>query len=77
MIYYNSDFNSLPDALQLRPLLSSIQNKVPVRHLMPTERVVEDESKYILTHLSNGCFSLKPNITHQGVLFYGKGDYDK
>lgn len=77
MIYYNSDFNSLPDALQLRPLLSSIQNKVPVRHLMPTERVVEDESKYILTHLSNGCFSLKPNITHQGVLFYGNCDYEQ
>lgn len=76
MIYYNSNLNSLPDALQLRTLLTSIQNRMPVQHLMPTERVMDDESKYILTHLSNGCFSLKPNITHQGVLYYGNSNFE-
>ena len=31
-------------------------------------------NKYLLTHLANGRFVIKPNITQQGVLYYGNSN---
>ena len=71
MIYKRDKYDELPDAFQVRSLLKKIQDITPVKHLMPTERVVDGEDKYLLTHLANGRFVIKPNITKQGVLYYG------
>lgn len=80
MIYHNKDKNILPDAIQVRTLLNKMQDQTPVKHLMPTERVVDGDNKYFLTHLANGRFIIKPNITQQGLLYYGNSngeDYKK
>lgn len=77
MIYKRDKYDELPDAFQVRSLLKKIQDITPVKHLMPTERVVDGEDKYLLTHLANGRFVIKPNITKQGVLYYGNYNGDK
>ena len=72
MIYKNTDSQKLPDALELRRVLNIFQDRFPVKHLMPSESIVDGaEDKYLLTQLSDGMTVLKPNITHQGLLFYG------
>lgn len=76
-IYVNDNLDKLPNAWQLRQLLKKFQKDFPVLHMMPLDRVVDDVDKYILTRLVNGRFSIKPNITHQGLLYYGNCDYDK
>ena len=74
MIYHNKDINILPDAIQVRTLLNKMQDQTPVKHLMPTECVVDGDNKYLLTHLANGRFVIEPNITQQGVLYYGNSN---
>ena len=74
MIYHNKDIKILPDAIQVRTLLNKMQDQTPVKHLMPTERVVDGDNKYFLTHLANGRFIIKSNITQQGVLYYGNSN---
>lgn len=59
MIYKRDKYDELPDAFQVRSLLKKIQDITPVKHLMPTERVVDGEDKYLLTHLANGRFDEK------------------
>ena len=77
MIYKNTDFNKLPDALELRRILNIFQDRFPVKHLMPSESIVDGaEDKYLLTQLSDGMTVLKPNITHQGLLFYGNSEFN-
>ena len=77
MIYQNTDFNKLPDALELRRILNIFQDRFPVKHLMPSESIVDGaEDKYLLTQLSDGMTVLKPNITHQGLLFYGNSEFN-
>lgn len=68
---YKSELDKLPDAFQVRALLKKIQDAAPVRHLLPTEHVIDGEDTYILTRLTNGQYVVKPNITKQGVLYYG------
>lgn len=76
MIFQNTDKDKLPDSKEIGRVLAMMQDKIPVRHMMPFERMVGDEDAYILTRLSNGRFSIKPNITHQGMLYYGNCDFE-
>lgn len=76
MIFQNSNKDKLPDSKEMGRILTMMQNKMPVQHLMPFECIVGDEDVYILTRLSNGRFSIKPNITHQGLLYYGNSNFD-
>lgn len=77
MIYQNTDLDKLPDALELRRILNIFQDRFPVKHLMPSESIVDGaEDKYLLTQLSDGMTVLKPNITHQGLLFYGNSEFN-
>lgn len=76
MIFQNSDKEKLPDSKEMGRILSMMQDKVPVQHLMPFEKMIGDEDAYILTRLSNGRFSIKPNITRQGLLYYGNCDFN-
>lgn len=76
MIFQNSDINSLPDSKAIGKMLAMLQSEMPVRHMMPLDRVVADEDDYILTRLASGRFSIKPNITHQGLLYYGNCDFE-
>ena len=69
MIYDND--NTYPNASQIPSLLKKIQDQTSVLHLMPTEHVVDGDDKYLLSHLANGRFVIKPNITQQGFLYYG------
>ena len=75
MIFENQDKEKLPDSKEMGRILAMMQDELPVQHLMPFERMVGDEDAYILTRLSNGRFSIKPNITHQGLLYYGNCDF--
>lgn len=78
MIFQNSNStDNLPDSKDIGKMLAMLQNKMPVRHLMPLDRIVSDEDEYILKRLASGRFSIKPNITHQGLLYYGNCDFDK
>ena len=76
MIFQNSNKDKLPDSKEMGRILTMMQNKMPVQHLMPFERIVGNEGDYILTRLSNGRFSIKPNITHQGLLYYGNSNFN-
>ena len=76
MIFKNGDHSKLPDSKEIGRVLSMLQSQAPVQHLMPLDRVVDDDEAYILTRLSNGRCSIKPNITHQGLLYYGNSNYD-
>ena len=69
MIYDND--KTYPNASQIPYLLKKIQDQTSVLHLMPTEHVVDGDDKYLLSHLANGRFVIKPNITQQGFLYYG------
>ena len=71
MIFQNNDIKKLPDSKEMGRILAMMQDSIPVEHLMPFERMIGDEDAYILTRLSNGRFSIKPHITHQGLLYYG------
>lgn len=77
MIFQNPNIDNLPDSKAMGKMLAMLQNKMPVRHLMPLDRIVSDDDGYILKRLASGRFSIKPNITHQGLLYYGNSDFDK
>lgn len=77
MIFQNPNKDNLPDSKAMGKMLAMLQNKMPVRHLMPLDRIVSDDDGYILKRLASGRFSIKPNITHQGLLYYGNCDFDK
>lgn len=74
MIYKNE--NQYPKASQIASILKKMQANISVLHLTPTEHVVDGEDKYLLSHLANGRFVIKPNITKQGFLYYGNCKYD-
>lgn len=76
MIFKNDSTDRLPDSKDMRYFLAMVQSRIPVQHIMPFERIVGDSEAYVLTRLSNGRFSIKPNITHQGVLYYGNCNFD-
>lgn len=76
MIFQNNDIKKLPDSKEMGRILAMMQDSIPVEHLMPFERMIGDEDAYILTRLSNGRFSIKPNITHQGLLYYGNSNFE-
>lgn len=63
MIYKNE--NLYPKASQIASILKKMQANISVLHLTPTEHVVDGEDKYLLSHLANGRFVIKPNITKQ------------
>ena len=76
MIFQNPELEKLPDSKVMGRILAMMQDKVSVQHLMPFEKMVADEDTYILTRLSNGRFSIKPNITRQGLLYYGNSNFE-
>lgn len=76
MIFENDDIYKLPKAKEMGRFLAMMQRQIPVQHIMPMERIVSDKEAYVLTKLSNGRYSIKPNITHQGLLYYGNCDFE-
>ena len=76
MIFENDDKGKLPDGKEMGRFLAMMQRQIPVQHIMPMERIVSNEDAYVLTKLSNGRYSIKPNITHQGLLYYGNCDFE-
>lgn len=75
MVYNNANQNDLPDIVQLRDWLMGVLQKFPVIHRKPYEKEVLDDRKYIVTPLVSGRYSLKPNITRQGLLFHGSNRF--
>lgn len=68
MLLYPSDATNINSLLQM---LRDASARIPVRHLSPVESMVDSHEEYIANRLASGRISLKPNITHQGVLFRG------
>ena len=58
-------------------ILSEASKRMPVLHLSPLDSIVDTKEKYIMTRLMSGRYSLKPNITQQGMLFRGDSAYHK
>lgn len=77
MIYTKEEYQSqkLPSARSMIKIQNSVLRKMPVVHLMPNEKVVNDDNTYFLKRLANGDYCVKPNITRQGMLFHGVSDY--
>jgi len=64
----------LPDSIRINDLLRMLKEvsaHIPVRHLSPIDSMVDGKEEYVLTRLASGRYSLKPNITRQGLLFRG------
>lgn len=68
MLLYPSDTTNIDSLLRM---LRDASARIPVRHLSPVESMVDSHEEYIANRLASGRISLKPNITHQGVLFRG------
>lgn len=68
MLLYPSDVTNINSLLQM---LRDASARIPVRHLSPVDSMVDSHEEYIANRLASGRVSLKPNITHQGVLFRG------
>lgn len=75
MVYNNTNLSDLPNIVQLRDMLLRALDKFPVIHRKPYEREVLSNRKYIVTPLVSGRYSLKPNITRQGLLFHGSNRF--
>lgn len=69
---YTNDKSKLPNADEVKEILLGALKRMPVVHLMPFDQRVEDASKFIVTRTNSGRYSLKPNITQQGLLFRGE-----
>lgn len=68
----------LPDSIRINDLLQMLKDvsaHIPVRHLSPIDSMVDSKEEYVLTRLASGRFSLKPNITRQGLLFRGDSGF--
>lgn len=52
-------------------MLRNAMERIPVRHLSPVDSMVDSKANYVLTRLASGRYSIKPNITRQGLLFRG------
>lgn len=78
MLFTNNDKNRLPNIVELRYMLLEEIQKFPVLHRKPFEQEQLDRDKFVVTPLASRRFSLKPNITQQGVLFHGSHQlYDR
>lgn len=71
MLLYPHDTANIDNLLQM---LKDASARIPVRHLSPVDSMVDSHEEYIATRLASGRISLKPNSTHQGVLFRGDSD---
>lgn len=61
----------MPDAEGLRHYINSAMRRLPISHLMPFDIPVGTEHPYLITRLASGRYAIKPNITHQSLLFVG------
>lgn len=78
MLLTNKDASKLPNIIQLREMLQDAIPRFPVLHRKPFEQELTNRNKFIVTPLDSHRYSLKPNITQQGVLFHGsKQVYEK
>jgi len=59
----------------VQTILREAQRRFPVMHLSPFDRVVNGDNGYIMSRQIDGTYSLKPNITKQGLLFRGDSQY--
>lgn len=68
MLLYPQNTTNIDSLLRM---LRDASANIPVRHLSPVDSMVDSSEEYIANRLASGRISLKPNITHQGVLFRG------
>jgi len=62
------------DTTKIDDVLDMLRNaleRIPVRHLSPVDSMVDSKEQYVLARLASGRYSIKPNITRQGLLFRG------
>ena len=71
------NIDNLPTLSELVETLSRLQEAIPVLHLSPFNAVVRDSSKYIITRLVSGRYSIKPNISQKSFLYRGENQYYK
>lgn len=59
----------------VRIVLEEAKKRFPVMHLSPYDKIRNGDNGYILSRQMDGTYSLKPNITRQGLLFRGDSKY--
>lgn len=67
-ILYSKKGATIKDVLNV---LQEAKKRFPVMHLSPFDRIVSGDNGYIMSRQIDGSYSLKPNITKQGLLFRG------
>ena len=60
---------------EVRNVLQEAKRRFPVMHLSPYDRIVNGDNGYVMSRQMDGSYSLKPNITKQGLLFRGDSQY--
>lgn len=76
MIYTIEDKNKLPNIRELVSFIKRKSEELPIRHLLPIEQRISDDSCFIVTRTGSGRTTFKPNITNKGCLFTGISEYN-
>lgn len=77
MIYTLQENSQLPTITEVLEMARDLMTRVPLRHRMPYDTLVEGDDKFLLNRTASGLFTFKPNITRQTCLFYGDNDFHK
>ena len=75
MIFENDDEGKLPDGKEMGRFLAMMQRQIPVQHIMPMSGLYVMK-RLCLNQFIERAISIKPNITHQGLLYYGNCDFE-
>lgn len=67
-ILYSKKGATIKDVLTV---LQEAKKRFPVMHLSPFDRIVNGDYGYVMSRQMDGYYSLKPNLTKQGLLFRG------
>lgn len=60
---------------EVRIVLEEAKKRFPVMHLSPYDKIINGDNRYIMSRQIDGSYSLRPNITKQGLLFRGDSQY--
>ena len=53
---------------EVRIVLEEAKKRFPVMHLSPYDKIISGDNRYIMSRQIDGSYSLRPNITKQGLL---------
>lgn len=75
MIYSIENKDNLPNIRELVEFIEKKASELPIRHILPIEQGIQDNSCFVVTRTGSGRTTFKPNITNQACLFAGRPDF--